>query len=1059
MSQTTTPFPLKRATTAGRACALTIVSILALFFRTEEARAQEGEPTAAEPRSLSMARYAPRQDLIFYLEFQGLDAHANAWRKSAAYKLLNDTKLGSLVEDLAVQGIEMYQSSVPPEKRVKAAEVIESVKYVARHGFLVAAWGKGVKNPMGVIVIRDGARPEIRRWWETFAKTYASKNGLNDVRAVQKAGRTLQPLDVQGAAWWSEGGDLVIAQDHDAVLATLDGKQESAAAHPVRQALLKGENGFGPVAAGFIDLGGLHPVPQKAVTLGLDGLKRFELRWGFQDEAIMTVLGVVAPAPRRGVLALLDQPTFEINTLPSLPADLTGFAVLSADFSKTYDQVIDLVKRADPQGAARVSGFEDMARRQFGLDVRKDLIEHLGPKVAFYAQASDQGAALNPAAIVMQQLAGYTLSAQVGDQAAVAGALERLAKGINDFLSAQGEAARRNPAGGAPPAAPAQLRKIDGPSPGYVLDFPPGPQAAQLAAIFQPTLLLGKNQLILSASTAAALRAAAEGPRWRPGGLYVPVVRRLPDRLVFLNLSDPGESMPGFIENLPAVAQQMNAMLMPAVQAAREAARRAQCVNNLKLITLAMHNYESANGAFPSAAITDKQGKALLSWRVAILPYIEQGPLYKKFKLDEPWDSPHNKALLENLPEAYRCPSRGMVEPFATTYQVFAGNGALFERGKGVRIAEITDGTSNTILVVEADQAVPWTKPDDLSFDAGAAQALLGAGSSHPGGFNVAMADGSVLFIGGTIDRGLLRALVTRNGGEVVNAGAIPGGLRQANQRMASGGLHVDPEKIPRAAELRPLLFPSSSALTVDQQGASLVFRDPIPSISSPAASGVMIALLLPAVQSAREAARRAQCTNNLKQIALAMLNYESSMGVFPPAAITDNQGKALLSWRVAILPYIESGGLYKKFKLDEPWDSPHNKALLKEMPQTYLCPSLGVVEPYATTYQAFVGKGAIFESGKGTRLAGITDGTSNTLMVVEAKQAVPWTKPDDLPFNAAAAPSLFGAGSSHPGGFNAVLADGSVRFIRTTISPDVFRALITRNGGEVVVLPSDRRN
>ncbi len=1053
MSQESTGFPMKRASTAWRACALTIVSIVALSICGQEARAQQAEPKAPVTGSSSLARYVPRQDLFVYLEFQGLDAHADAWRKSAAYKLLNDTKLGSLLEDLAIQGIEMYQSSLPPEKRVKAADVIERIRFVAHHGFLFAAWGKDVKDPSGVIVIRDGDRPEIRRWCETFAKTYASRNGLNDVQAVQKAGRLLQPLDAE-ASWWSEGGDLVFAQDPDSVLATLDGKQENAAAHPVRQALFKDANGFGPVAAGFIDLGGLPPLPPEAVALGLNGLKRFELRWGFQDDAIMTVLDFVAPAPRRGVLALVDQPTFEINTLPSLPAGLSGFTVLSVDFAKTYDQVVDLVKQADPQGAARVSGIEELARRQFGLDLRKDLIRHLGPKVAFYSEASDAAPGGNPAIVLMQQFAGYTLSAQVDDQAALGAALERLVNGMNELLRLQGEAARRNAAVGAPPAPSAQLRRLDGPSPAYVLDFPPGTQAAQLAAIFQPTLLLVKNQLILSASTAAAQRAAAEGPRWRPAGRHAPVVRRLPDGLVFLNLSDPGESLPGFIENLPAVAQQMNAMLMPAVQAAREAARRAQCVNNLKQIALGMHNYESANGAFPSAAITDKQGKALLSWRVAILPFIEQGPLYKKFKLDEPWDSPHNKELLKFMPPTYLCPSAGTVEPFATTYQVFAGNGALFERDKGARIAAITDGTSNTIMAVEADQAVPWTKPDDLSFDAGAAQALLGAGSSHPGGFNVAMADGSVRFVGSTVNRSLLRALITRSGGEVVDLNAIPGGGRPANQGFAGQGIRVDPEKIPRAAELRPLLFPSSSAVAVNQQGASIVLRDPFPSISSPAATGVMVALLLPAVQSAREAARRAQCVNNLKQIGLAMHNYESANGTFPKAAITDKQGKALLSWRVAILPYIESGGLYQKFKLDEPWDSPHNKALLKEMPQTYQCPSRGTAEPFTTTYQGFVGKGAFFESGKGTPLAQITDGTSNTLMVVEAKQAVPWTKPDDLPFDPGAAASFFGAGSSHPGGFNAALADGSVRFLKTTTSPDVIRALITRNGGEVVALP-----
>ena len=222
--------------------------------------------------------------------------------------------------------------------------------------------------------------------------------------------------------------------------------------------------------------------------------------------------GIRAPAPRRGVLELLDQPTFEINTLPSLPADLTGFTAFSADFPKTYDEVIDLVKQVDPQAAARVLGFEEFARQQLGVNLRKDLIGHLGPKVAFYAEASDPAPAANPAVALMQQFAGYTLAAQVSDRAAVAGAIERLFKRINESLIAHGEAARRNPAAGVPPGAPAQLRKIDGPNPAYVLDFPPGAQAAQLAAIFQPTLLLGKNQLILSASTAAAQRSRGRRP-------------------------------------------------------------------------------------------------------------------------------------------------------------------------------------------------------------------------------------------------------------------------------------------------------------------------------------------------------------------------------------------------------------------------------------------------------------------------------------------------------------------------------------------------------------------
>jgi prepilin-type N-terminal cleavage/methylation domain-containing protein len=214
----------------------------------------------------------------------------------------------------------------------------------------------------------------------------------------------------------------------------------------------------------------------------------------------------------------------------------------------------------------------------------------------------------------------------------------------------------------------------------------------------------------------------------------------------------------------------------------------------------------------------------------------------------------------------------------------------------------------------------------------------------------------------------------------------------------------------------------------------------------------VLIALLLPAVQSAREAARRAQCTNNLKQIALAYHNFHSATDAFPAPAIADKDGRPLLSWRVAILPYVEQQELYNKFKLDEPWDSPHNKALIGEVPATYLCPSRWNPQPGTTTYRLFVGKGAMFEPGQATALANITDGTSNTIMVVEAREDVPWTRPDsDLPFEPDAPASLFGAGSPHPGGFNALLGSGAVRFIKSSIAVEIFRALITRAGGEVI--------
>jgi hypothetical protein len=150
-------------------------------------------------------------------------------------------------------------------------------------------------------------------------------------------------------------------------------------------------------------------------------------------------------------------------------------------------------------------------------------------------------------------------------------------------------------------------------------------------------------------------------------------------------------------------------------------------------------------------------------------------------------------------------------------------------------------------------------------------------------------------------------------------------------------------------------------------------------------------------------------------------------------------------------LPYLGQQGLYNKFKLDEPWDSAHNRALVKEMPAVYSCPDRLKPEGFTTNYEVFVGKSALFEKDQDIALADVTDGTSNTIMVAEAQSSVPWTKPEDLPFDLAAAPSLCGAGSSHRGGFHAAMGDGSVRFIRDTIDPRKFRFMITRNHGEVI--------
>ncbi len=209
-------------------------------------------------------------------------------------------------------------------------------------------------------------------------------------------------------------------------------------------------------------------------------------------------------------------------------------------------------------------------------------------------------------------------------------------------------------------------------------------------------------------------------------------------------------------------------IIVPMAARVRNAAQRNQDANNLKQIALAMHNYLDTHKTFPSSSSFDKQGKPLLSWRVHILPYVEQDHLYKQFKLEEPWDSEHNKKLIAKMPAVYKSPFQKKAAAGKTTYLVPVGKDTIFPGPKGIHIRDITDGTSNTILVVEVndDNAVTWTKPDDFKVSTKDPLAKLLRPESK--GFNAAFADGSVRYLPRTIALKTLRALFTRNGGEVI---------------------------------------------------------------------------------------------------------------------------------------------------------------------------------------------------------------------------------------------------------------------------------------------------
>jgi hypothetical protein len=203
-------------------------------------------------------------------------------------------------------------------------------------------------------------------------------------------------------------------------------------------------------------------------------------------------------------------------------------------------------------------------------------------------------------------------------------------------------------------------------------------------------------------------------------------------------------------------------------------------------------------------------------------------------------------------------------------------------------------------------------------------------------------------------------------------------------------------------------------------------------------------------VAQLRHSGDRAQTSNNLKQIALAMHSYHDAYKHLPGAgipAMNNPNGKPLLSWRVAILPFIEQQGLYQQFDLNQPWDHPTNKKLIAKMPAIYMVPGADAKEG-ETNLRVLVGPGTIFEQRQGQgglRLFQIPDGTSNTIMVVEAHEPIIWTRPDDLPYDPKGALPKFGISKD---GFHVAFADGSVRFIRSSVPEDVLRIYLTGNNG-----------
>lgn len=239
-----------------------------------------------------------------------------------------------------------------------------------------------------------------------------------------------------------------------------------------------------------------------------------------------------------------------------------------------------------------------------------------------------------------------------------------------------------------------------------------------------------------------------------PRALLTP---RLADDRLLLELNNREQSITAFA-----------AALRAPLAFSRAAAHRARSRQNLLTLGLAFLTYADRDGTFPAMATYSDEGRPLLSWRVHLLPRLGEEDLYRQFHLDEPWDSDHNRSLVFQMPAVFARPG-GAGQPGHTPYLVPMGAGTALSAREETAYREFKDGTSDTILVVEADRAheAVWTRPADFEYDDQRPSA--GLVDARLGGLSVLFADGKVRFLKQDLAADTLRALFTRAGHEVVD--------------------------------------------------------------------------------------------------------------------------------------------------------------------------------------------------------------------------------------------------------------------------------------------------
>lgn len=653
-------------------------------------------------------------------------------------------------------------------------------------------------------------------------------------------------------SWFSESDHLVIAVGSDAaesVIRIASGESPNVESSEEWKTYQEKDPGFEVASIAWIQFGaiverfGNTPLPIPEVdgprsvndfisAMGLQNLKHAATQFGYKNEACMTQINIVAPGPKTGLLKLTQQPTFTIDDLPPIPPTAHTFVAFGLDAAGSYDTISETIGRVlallPPEASEQFAQGKQMLNEILGLDIRDDLLARLGDVHCIYSDPSGGFFGL-----------GFGAAFQVADATKLEQSINQLANLIQGQLDQQpgpvqlgfqhsvqeGHRMLTFPASvWAPTVSVSENWMVVGIQPQAVRTF--FMREAGTLPKWTPT---AEQQTAFAMMPSEFSSLAIDDPRASMNALYnlIPMLNSMvhtvaPTRSgrnpvtaadlppaefvtapLFANVTVGIPSENGIkylrrqslsISPLPSVESGaavpvLIALLLPAVQQAREAARRTQSKNNLKQIALALHNYHDVYLHFPAGTVEDTKLKPnqRLSFFYSILPFVEEYEMYERLGKSEKeaWDSEASSTYTSISIPIYEHPAAQFGIDGATSYVGISGIGkdsaklpkndpkaGIFGYDRKTRIRDIMDGTSNTLMISEAtDRDIPWAQ-GGRTLKGFSQKPYIngpdGIGGPSPGGCNVGFADGSVRFLSEDIDPSVAEALATMAGGEVI---------------------------------------------------------------------------------------------------------------------------------------------------------------------------------------------------------------------------------------------------------------------------------------------------